>query len=113
MKNVVILCVIAGVLGSSIGYIIPVVIPTEYNKLFSVAILAGIESVCSAIKLIIRNKFEGNIFIIDFFCKCNYCCIVVFIGDNLGLDLYYVILLALGFKLLQDLDVVKTYIFTK
>lgn len=51
MKNVVILCVIAGLLGGSIGYIVPVVIPTEYNKLFSVAILAGIESVCSAIKL--------------------------------------------------------------
>ena len=63
MKNVVILCVIAGLLGGSIGYIVPVVIPTEYNKLFSVAILAGIESVCSAIKLIMRDKFKGNIFI--------------------------------------------------
>lgn len=41
MKNVVILCVIAGLLGGSIGYIVPVVIPIEYNKLFSVAILAG------------------------------------------------------------------------
>ena len=97
MKNVVILCVIAGLLGGSIGYIVPVVIPTEYNKLFSVAILAGIESVCSAIKF-------ANVIIAVLF---------VFIGDSLGLDLYYVILLALGFKLLQDLDVVKTYIFTK
>ena len=67
MKNVVILCVIAGLLGGSIGYIVPVVIPTEYNKLFSVAILAGIESVCSVIKLIMRDKFKGNIFIITFF----------------------------------------------
>ena len=39
MKNVVILCVIAGLLGGSIGYIVPVVIPTEYNKLFSVVLL--------------------------------------------------------------------------
>jgi small basic protein len=111
MKNVVILCVIAGLLGGSIGYIVPVVIPTEYNKLFSVAILAGIESVCSAIKLIIRDK--GNIFIITFFANVIIAVLFVFIGDSLGLDLYYVILLALGFKLLQDLDVVKTYIFTK
>ena len=107
MKNVVILCVIAGLLGGSIGYIVPVVIPTEYNKLFSVAILAGIESVCSVIKLIMRDKFKGNIFIVII------AVLFVFIGDSLGLDLYYVILLALGFKLLQDLDVVKTYIFTK
>lgn len=108
MKNVVILCVIAGLLGGSIGYIVPVVIPTEYNKLFSVAILAGIESVCSAIKLINTN----NTAIITF-AKKVIIKIFVFIGDSLGLDLYYVILLALGFKLLQDLDVVKTYIFTK
>ena len=112
MKNVVILCVIAGLLGGSIGYIVPVVIPTEYNKLFSVAILAGIESVCSAIKLIMRDKFKGNIFI-TFFANVIIAVLFVFIGDSLGLDLYYVILLALGFKLLQDLDVVKTYIFTK
>lgn len=113
MKNVVILCVIAGLLGGSIGYIVPVVIPTEYNKLFSVAILAGIESVCSAIKLIMRDKFKGNIFIITFFANVIIAVLFVFIGESLGLDLYYVILLALGFKLLQDLDVVKTYIFTK
>lgn len=103
---------IAGLLGGSIGYIVPVVIPTEYNKLFSVAILAGIESVCSAIKLIMRDKFKGNIFIITF-ANVIIAVLFVFIGDSLGLDLYYVILLALGFKLLQDLDVVKTYIFTK
>lgn len=113
MKNVVILCVIAGLLGGSIGYIVPVVIPTEYNKLFSVAILAGIESVCSVIKLIMRDKFKGNIFIITFFANVIIAVLFVFIGDSLGLDLYYVILLALGFKLLQDLDVVKTYIFIK
>lgn len=82
MKNVVILCVIAGLLGGSIGYIVPVVIPIEYNKLFSVAILAGIESVCSAIKLIIRDKFKGNIFIITFFANVIIAVLFVFIGDS-------------------------------
>ena len=72
-----------------------------------------IESVCSVIKLIMRDKFKGNIFIITFFANVIIAVLFVFIGDSLGLDLYYVILLALGFKLLQDLDVVKTYIFTK
>ena len=85
MKNVVILCVIAGLLGGSIGYIVPVVIPTEYNKLFSVAILAGIESVCSAIKLIMRDKFKGNIFIITFFANVIIAVLFVFIGDSLGI----------------------------
>lgn len=113
MKNVVILCMIAGLLGGVIGYITPVVIPTEYNKLFSVAILAGMESVCSAIKLIIKEKFRSEIFIMTFLVNICIAVLFVFIGDNLGLDLYYVILLALGFRLLQDLDVVKTYIFTK
>ena len=45
MKNVFILCIIAGLFGGVVGYIVPIIIPAEYNKLFSVAILAGVRGV--------------------------------------------------------------------
>lgn len=113
MKNVFILCIIAGLAGGIVGYITPVIIPTEYNKLFSVAILAGVESVCSAIRLVVKDRFQSKTFVINFLVNVVIVVLFVFIGDNLGLDLYYVVLLALGFRLLQDLDVVKIYLFNK
>lgn len=113
MKNVFILCIVATLAGGIVGYITPVIIPTEYNKLFSVAILAGVESVCSAIRLVVKDRFQSKTFVINFLVNVVIVVLFVFIGDNLGLDLYYVVLLALGFRLLQDLDVVKIYLFNK
>lgn len=113
MKNVFILCIMAGLAGGIVGYITPVIIPIEYNKLFSVAILAGVESVCSAIRLVVKDRFQSKTFVMNFLINVVIVVLFVFIGDNLGLDLYYVVLLALGFRLLQDLDVVKIYLFNK
>ena len=113
MNKFLILCFIATIFGGILGYIVPVIVPTEYNKLFSVAILAGIESMCSAIRLVIKNRFDSNKFLLNFVINVVIVVLFVFIGDNLGLDLYYVVLLALGFSLLQDLDMVKIYLFQK
>lgn len=113
MKKVFILCIVASLLGGLIGYFVPVVIPVEYSKLFSVAILAGIESVVKGVRMLIKKDFKSHLFIYGFFINIFVAIIFVFIGDCLGLDLYYVVLLALGFKLLQDLDIVKLYVLNK
>ncbi len=113
MKKFLLICIIAALIGAALGYILPIIIPTEYTKLSSVAILAGLESIFSAIKLILREKFNGRIFILNFFASVFIVVLFVFVGDNLGLDLYYVVLLAVGFRLLQDLDVIRIYLFNK
>lgn len=113
MKKIIILCIVASLFGGMIGYFVPIVIPVEYNKLFSVAILAGIESVAKGIRMLIKKDFKSRSFIYGFFINILVAIAFVFIGDSLGLDLYYVVLLALGFKLLQDLDIVKLYVLNK
>lgn len=113
MNKVFILCIIASLCGGSIGYFTPVIIPVEYNKLFSVAILAGVESVFKGIRMMIKDNFDSRLFIYGFFMNVFIAVVFVFIGDSLGLDLYYVVLLALGFRLLQDLDIVKLYLFNR
>lgn len=113
MKKFFIICITAVLLGAVLGYIVPIVIPAAYTKLFSVAILAGLESVFSAIKLVIRDRFVGSTFILSFLVNVFIVVMFVFAGDSLGLDLYYVVLLAVGFRLLQNLDVVKVHLFNK
>ena len=113
MNKIFVLCVIAGLLGGVAGYFAPVVIPAEYNKLFSVAILAGIETVFNGIKMLVKDRFNSRLFIYNFFVNVFIAVAFVFVGDSLGLDLYYVVLLALGFRLLQDLDIIKLCLFNK
>lgn len=113
MNKIFVLCMIAGLFGGITGYFAPVVVPVEYNKLFSVAILAGMETVFNGIKMLVKDRFNSCLFIYNFFVNVFIAVIFVFVGDSLGLDLYYVVLLTLGFRLLQDLDIIKLCLFNK
>ncbi len=113
VRKIWVLCLIAACIGGALGYVVPFIVPSMYSKLFSVAILAGIGSLFTGVKLIIRDKFDSRFFVLNFLATVVIAVIFVFIGDNLGLDLYYVVLLAIGFRLLQDLDIIKLYLFNK
>ena len=66
-----------------------------------------------SIKMLIKDRFNSRLFICNFFVNVFIAVAFVFVGDSLGLDLYYVVLLALGFRLLQDLDIIKLCLFNK
>ena len=113
MKKLWCLCLLAAACGGLIGCAFPFAVPSAYSKLYSVAILMGLESVFSGIKLILRGKFRGRYFLLNFAAGIVIAVAFVFAGDSLGLDLYYVSLLAVGFRLLQNLDILKIHLFTK
>lgn len=113
MKKIVILCIIFALLGSICGYLIPLNLNPVLNKIFSVATLAAVETLVNGLSLIIKRRFQTKIFILNFVISILIVAAFVILGDNLGLDLYYVVLLALGFKILQDLDTIKNYILNK
>lgn len=113
MNKIVLYCLISAVIGGVCGYVLPINIMAGYNKIFAVATLAGVETLFNGLALIIKRRFLTKIFILNFLLSVMIAVIFVIVGDNLGLDLYYVVLLALGFKILQDLDVIKNYIFNK
>ena len=113
IKKVLFLCLIAALVGGTIGHFIPVIISPEYSKLFSVVILAGLETVFRGFRTMVKGEFYSKQFMLTFLANLFIVVVFVFVGDRLGLDLYYVILLALGFRLLQDLDIIKAYFFKK
>lgn len=113
MKHSLLICIIATILGAISGYFVPLTIPAIYTKLFSVAILAGIESVSTALRFYAKKEFQAGTFIVNFCTNIIIVVAFVYFGGKLGLDLYYVAILALGIRLLMNLDKLKAYLFTK
>ena len=74
------------VIGLFIGYNSPIVIPLAYSKLFSVALVAALDAAFGGLRAL------------------------VFIGDRLGIDLYYVALLAFGFRIFKNLAILRRYL---
>ncbi|MGP1366896.1 MAG: small basic family protein [Schwartzia sp. (in: firmicutes)] len=108
-----ILAVIGLLLGIFFGSICPLSIPVAYAKLFSVALLASIDSVFGGYRAVLEEKFDNTIFISGFFVNALLAAFLVYVGDHLGIDLYYVALLAFGLRIFQNLAIIRRYFFKK
>ena len=97
-------------LGLLIGSISPIVIPLAYTKLFSVALVAALDAAFGGLRSAISERFDKHVFVTGFFSNTLLAATLVFIGDRLGIDLYYVALLAFGFRIFKNLAVIRRYL---
>ena len=105
-----VLGVLAGIL---IGLFFPVSMPVEYGKFLSVALLASLDSVFGGLRSVLEVKFDNAIFISGFFVNALLAVVLVFIGDRLGIDLYYVASLAFGLRIFQNLAIIRRFFLKK
>lgn len=99
--------------GILLGLFCPVSIPVAYGKLFSVALLASLDSSFGGIRAGIEDKFDNAIFISGFFTNALLAAFLVYVGDRLGIDLYYVALLAFGLRIFQNLAIIRWNLLKK
>jgi len=101
------------IVGLMLGSICPILIPIAYSKLFSVAILVSLDAIFGGLRAAANNKFENVVFITGFFSNAFMAILLVYIGDRLGIDLYYVALLAFGFRIFKNLAAVRRHYINK
>ncbi len=108
-----ILPVIGLAAGVAIGMLSPITVPLAYAKLSSVALLASLDSVFGGLRAASENHFDNAVFISGFFMNALMAAFLVYIGDRLGIDLYYVALLAFGLRVFQNLAILRYHFFDK
>lgn len=101
------------IIGLIIGISFPITVPVEYAKFMSVALLASLDSVFGGLRAGIEEKFDNTVFITGFFTNALLAAGLVYIGDRLGIDLYYVSLLAFGLRIFQNLAIIRRYFLKK
>ncbi len=106
----VVLSLIAGAL---VGYFCNITIPVEYSKLFSVALLAGFDAVFGALKAVWLNTFDNVNFLSGFFSNTLLAALLVYVGDNLSIDLYYVALFVFGLRIFKNLSYIRHCLIKK
>ena len=105
--------VFAVLLGIAIGLLFPLSLPAEYGKFLAVALLASLDSVFGGLRAALEEKFDNAIFISGFFVNALLAVLLVFVGDRLGIDLYYVAPLAFGLRIFQNLAIIRRYFLKK
>ena len=102
-----ILPILGLMIGLLIGTFLPVSMPIEYAKYMSVALLASLDSVFGGLRAGSERKFDNVVFMTGFFTNALLAAGLVYIGERIGIDLYYVALLAFGLRVFQNLAIIR------
>ena len=100
-------------IGILIGFLSPVTIPIQYSTYMSIAILAALDSVFGGIRSSLENTFDVEIFISGFFANAILAAVLTYIGDQLGVPIYYAAIFAFGVRLFQNFAIVRRYILAR
>ena len=99
--------------GILLGMICPLDIPVAYSRLFSVVLIAALDSVFGGIRADMDGKFDNTIFLSGFVVNALLAAVLVYLGDQLGMDLYMVALIAFGLRVFQNLAIIRRYMLDK
>jgi small basic protein len=104
--------VVIALIGVAIGLIaglrFPVILPGNYARYLSVAVLATLDSAFGGIRSSLENKFDNTVFVTGFFSNAILAATLTFIGDRIGVELYNAAVFALGYRIFQNLGLSRT-----
>lgn len=99
-------------LGIVIALLLPVSIPAIYAKYTSVALLAALDTVFGGVRSALDRQFDLSMFITGFFSNSILAALLVFLGQNVGIDLYYVALITFGIRIFNNTASIRNLLIT-
>ena len=101
---------LAGLLvGVLAGLVLNVNVGFEFTRYTAVAILAALDSVLGAVRAELDGVYDNRIFISGFITNAIVAVILTFIGDRLSLDLYLVALINFGFRIFNNVALIRRH----
>lgn len=100
-------------IGLIIGSLVSISIPAEYARYTAVAILAALDSVLGAARASLSGDYDNAIFITGFFGNTLLAAILTFLGDRLGVELYYAAIFAFGVRLFNNLALIRRHLLAR
>lgn len=107
---IILLCLLIGI---CIGLNIPIVFSPDYYQYFAVAILAAMDTLFGGITAYISGQFDTKIFVSGFFGNSVLAALLTFIGDKLGVQLYFAAIFTFGTRLFQNFAVIRRFLLNK
>ena len=97
------------VVGVVAGLLLNVDVGFEFTRYTAVAILAALDSVLGTVRAELDGVYDNRIFISGFITNAIVAVILTFIGDRLSLDLYLVALINFGFRIFNNVALIRRH----
>lgn len=100
-------------IGLGAGFAFNITYPTEYSFYITMALLAGMDSIVGAARSHLQEKYDGLIFITGFICNAILAALLTYVGDKLGIPLYYAAVLVFGGRLFDNMAFIRRLLIDK
>jgi small basic protein len=105
--------VLAVLIGIGIGCLLPEQhLSAAATKLLATALLACLDTVFGGFRASLEKRFDNKMFLVGFFSNALLAAIFVFVGQRLGIDLYFVVLIIFGVRIFQNLSLIRRRLLT-
>lgn len=99
------------VLGILAGVFIKVPVPAWAARYVGIALLAAMDSAFGGLRASLEKKFNDRLFIGGLVSNTVLAGLIVYLGDNLGVELYLAAVVAFGVRLFQNLALIRRDLF--
>ncbi|MGE5559511.1 MAG: small basic family protein [Chloroflexota bacterium] len=99
------------IIGLLIGFGLPVQVPVIVARYLSVALLASLDSAFGGLRASMEGSFNIKVFISGVLGNALLAAALTYMGDKLGVELYYAALFAFGYRMFQNLGAIRRHLF--
>lgn len=93
--------------GIVIGLLFSLSIPADYARYTAIAVLAGLDSILGAARAELEGEYENRIFITGLITNMLLAGLLTFLGDRLGVELYFAAIVAFGARLFTNIGIIR------
>ncbi len=93
--------------GIVIGLIFSLSIPAYYARYTAIAVLAGLDSILGAARAELEGQYDNRIFISGLVTNMLLAGLLTFLGDRLGVELYFAAIVAFGARLFNNMGIIR------
>lgn len=109
-----IVAIILGLIGGVVlGFSMNISYPSEYSFYITMGLLAALDSILGAARSHLEGKYNNLIFISGFITNAVLAGGLAYLGDRLGVPLYYAAIFVFGGRLFQNLAVIRRVLIEK
>ena len=103
------------IIGITIGLIIGSAVPTVVMnaKISAVLIVVSLDAILGGTLAKLDNTFDDMMMISGFLLNTIAAVLLVFLGDYIGVNLYYFALFAAGLRIFKNLSILRRYFINK
>lgn len=95
--------------GVIIGLSFSFSVPADYARYTGMAILAAIDSILGAVSAELDGRYENDVFVTGLFTNMLLAGALTFLGDRLGVELYFAAIVAFGARIFNNMAIVRRH----